>query len=184
MHAFATLSLASRAARTALLAASTLLTGLALAHGPAGHTPKNPMPMGSMPSNAPHTPVMEQKPWGIAGLPTQAQRTLEIQMTDNMRFAPATLEVKLGETVRLVAVNAGQVLHEIVIGTPEELQAHSEMMKKFPNMEHDEPYMAHVNARQRGEIVWTFNRPGEFQFACLIPGHFEAGMVGRITVRP
>ena len=105
-------------------------------------------------------------------------------MSDDMRFAPQAINVKLGETVRLVAVNAGQVLHEIVIGTPAELQAHAEMMKKFPNMEHDEPYMAHVAAGKQGAIVWTFNRPGDFEFACLIAGHFEAGMRGTIRVTP
>jgi uncharacterized cupredoxin-like copper-binding protein len=39
-----------------------------------------------------------------------------------------------------------------------------------------------VDAGQSGEIVWTFNRVGEFEFACLIAGHFQAGMVGTITV--
>ena len=76
------------------------------------------------------------------------------------------------------------MLHEIVIGTSEELKVHAEMMKKFPNMEHDEPYMAHVAAGKQGEIVWTFNRPGDFEFACLIAGHFEAGMRGTIRVAP
>jgi len=161
-----------------------LLSGVAFAlpaaaHGPAGHAPK-----GAMPHHTQHHAAPEQKAWGIAGQAKNAQRTIEIRMTDDMRFAPHAIEVKLGETVRLVAVNAGQVLHEIVIGTPEELKAHAEMMKKHPNMEHDEPYMAHVDPGQRGEIVWTFNRPGKFEFACLIPGHFEAGMVGHITVRP
>ncbi len=124
----------------------------------------------------------EQKDWGIAGDLKKVQRTIEIRMTDNMRFAPNQLQIKLGETVRLVAVNAGKVLHEIVIGTPQELKAHAEMMKKHPGMEHDEPYMAHVDPGQKGTIVWTFNRAGSFEFACLIPGHFEAGMIGRITV--
>jgi uncharacterized cupredoxin-like copper-binding protein len=156
----------------------------AAAHGPAGHAPKGPMSAGSVPHHAQHHAPAEQKPWGIAGEARNATRTLEIRMSDDMRFAPQAINVKLGETVRLVAVNAGQVLHEIVIGTPAELQAHAEMMKKFPNMAHDEPYMAHVDPGQRGEIVWTFNRPGTFAFACLIPGHFEAGMVGQITVRP
>ena len=127
--------------------------------------------------------MKEQKPWGIAGEAQAVSRTIEIRMTDDMRFSPDRIDVKLGETVRLVAVNAGQVLHEIVIGTPEELKAHAELMKKHPNMEHDEPYMAHVDPGQRGEIVWTFNRPGTFEFACLIPGHFEAGMKGTIHVR-
>jgi uncharacterized cupredoxin-like copper-binding protein len=125
----------------------------------------------------------EQKDWGIAGDPKRVGRTIEIRMGDDMRFAPARLEVKLGETLRLVALNRGRVMHEIVIGTPQELRTHAELMRKHPNMEHDEPYMAHVSPGKKGQIVWTFNRAGEFEFACLIPGHFEAGMIGRIVVR-
>lgn len=128
--------------------------------------------------------VKEQKPWGIAGDAKNARRTIEVKMTDDMRFTPDVIQVKLGETVRIVAVNQGKVLHEIVLGTPQELAEHAEMMKKFPNMEHDEPYMAHVDAGQRGGIVWQFNRVGSFEFACLIAGHFEAGMKGRIHVTP
>ena len=143
------------------------------AHSPAAHQNHH----------APSAAPAEQKDWGIAGDPKKVQRTIEIRMTDNMRFAPKEIQVKLGETVRLVAVNAGKVLHEIVIGTPQELKAHAEMMKKHPGMEHDEPDMAHVDPGQKGTIVWTFNRAGSFEFACLIPGHFEAGMIGRITVK-
>jgi uncharacterized cupredoxin-like copper-binding protein len=150
--------------------------GPAFAHGPQGH--------GTHHGHAAGPVVKEQKPWGIAGDAKDVSRTIEIRMTDDMRFAPSQITVRQGETVRLVAVNAGRVLHEIVIGTPEELATHAELMKKHPNMEHDEPYMAHVDPGQRGAIVWTFNRPGSFEFACLIPGHFEAGMKGRITVQP
>lgn len=128
--------------------------------------------------------VKEQKPWGIAGEPARARRTVDIRMTDDMKMAPNHIDVREGETLRIRAINAGKVLHEIVIGTSDELKAHAEMMKKFPNMEHDEPYMAHVSPGQRGEIVWTFNRPGNFEFACLIAGHFEAGMRGTIRVSP
>jgi uncharacterized cupredoxin-like copper-binding protein len=49
-------------------------------------------------------------------------------------------------------------------------------------MEHDEPHMAHVKPGKSESLVWTFNKPGEFDFACLIAGHFEAGMVGKIKV--
>jgi uncharacterized cupredoxin-like copper-binding protein len=58
------------------------------------------------------------------------------------------------------------------------------MMARFPNMAHDEPYMVHVDAGKRGEIVWHFNRAGSFEFACLIAGHYEAGMRGTVTVTP
>ncbi len=127
--------------------------------------------------------VKEQKPWGIAGDSKNARRTITIRMSDDMRFAPSHLDVKLGQTLRLRAENKGQVMHEIVIGTAQELQAHAEMMKKHPNMEHDEPYMAHVSPGKASDIVWTFNREGDFEFACLLPGHFEAGMRGTIRVR-
>ena len=161
------------ALNTFILSLGLLSLPLAQAHAPAAH--QNHHAQTAAPA--------EQKDWGIAGDLKKATRTIEIRMTDNMRFAPKAIQVKLGETVRLVAVNAGKVLHEIVIGTPQELKAHAEMMKKHPGMEHDEPYMAHVDPGQKGSIVWTFNRAGSFEFACLIPGHFEAGMIGRITVK-
>ena len=67
--------------------------------------------------------------------------------------------------------------------TKQVLDEHAALMQKFPNMEHDEPYMAHVPPGKTGEIVWTFNRAGEFDFACLIAGHYQAGMVGKIVVK-
>lgn len=124
----------------------------------------------------------EQKEWGIAGDAKPGVRTIEIKMTDAMRFTPDRIEVKQGETVRLVHRNAGKMMHEFVLGTKKDLDEHAALMTKFPNMEHDEPYMAHVRPGKTGEIIWTFNRPGEFDFACLIPGHYQAGMVGKIKV--
>ena len=125
----------------------------------------------------------EQKAWGIAGNATAVRRTVVLTMTDGMRFTPDHIEVKRGETVRIVARNDGKMLHEIVIGTKNELDEHAAMMLKFPDMQHDEPYMAHVPPGKVGEIVWTFNRAGEFDFACLIPGHYQAGMAGKISVK-
>lgn len=126
----------------------------------------------------------EQQPWGIAAKPGQARRTIDIRMTDDMRFTPDRLRVREGEVVQLRVINAGRVMHELVIGTRQALDEHAEMMRKHPNMEHDEPHMAHVAPGRTGTLVWHFNRPGEFDFACLIPGHYQAGMVGRITVVP
>jgi len=131
-------------------------------------------------SNAPV--VKEQTDWGIAGDAASVVRTIDVSMGDDMRFKPAQLVIKEGETIRFVVRNTGALLHEFVIGTKAENTKHAELMLKFPGMEHDEPYMAHVDAGKTGEIVWTFNRAGEFEFACLIAGHFQAGMVGTITV--
>jgi uncharacterized cupredoxin-like copper-binding protein len=126
--------------------------------------------------------VKEQKEWGIAGDAAAVNRTIDVNMGDDMRFKPGKLEIKKGETIRFRVKNTGALLHEFVIGTKAENAKHAELMMRFPGMEHDEPYMAHVDAGKTGEIVWTFNRTGNFEFACLIAGHFQAGMVGTITV--
>jgi uncharacterized cupredoxin-like copper-binding protein len=112
----------------------------------------------------------------------KADRTIQIHMSDNMVFSPKLIHVKPGQTIRFMIHNQGAVLHEFVMGTAKDLADHAELMKRFPDMEHDEPFMAHVMPGQTGEIHWTFNRAGEFEFACLMPGHMEAGMVGRIVV--
>ena len=93
----------------------------------------------------------EQKPWGIAGDAKSAKRTITLAMTDNMRFAPDRLEINRGETVKLVVRNDGKMLHEMVIGTRDELEKHAELMVKFPDMEHEEPYMVHVPPGKSGE---------------------------------
>ncbi len=158
-----------------LLIVGLLALPMVYAHSPNAHQAHH--------AKAQDVAPAEQKDWGIAGDLKKIKRRIEIRMTDDMRFTPNHIQVKLGETVRLVAVNTGKLLHEIVIGTPQELKAHAAMMKKHPGMAHDEPYMAHVDPGLKGEIVWTFNRAGTFEFACLIPGHFEAGMIGRISVK-
>ena len=128
--------------------------------------------------------IKEQKEWGIAGDAKAVTRTITLTMTDTMRFTPDKLDIKQGETIKLVIKNNGTMLHEMVIGTKKDLDEHAAMMVKFPGMEHDEPYMAHVAPGKSGQIIWTFNKPGSFDFACLIAGHYQAGMVGKITVLP
>lgn len=124
----------------------------------------------------------EQQLFGIAGDTTQARHSIDITMSDDMRFTPDRLEVREGQTLRLRIRNKGQVMHELVIGTPQQLDEHAALMQKFPGMAHEEAHMAHVGPGQRGEIVWHFNRAGEFDFACLINGHYQAGMRGKIIV--
>jgi len=126
----------------------------------------------------------EQQAWGIAGEARAVGRTVDIRMTDTMRFGPDRLEIRQGETVRFRIHNTGRIMHEFVIGTRQVLEEHAALMKRFPNMEHDEPYMAHVAPGKSGEVIWTFNRSGRFDFACLLPGHYDAGMTGRIDVVP
>ena len=124
----------------------------------------------------------EEKAFGREGDPKKVSRTVNVDMGDTMRFSPASLTVKQGETVRFVVKNNGKTMHEMVLGTMKELKEHAELMKKHPGMEHDEPYMAHVAPGKTERIVWQFNRAGEFYYGCLVPGHFDAGMIGKINV--
>ena len=109
-------------------------------------------------------------------------KTIEISMADTMRFSPAMLSIKSGDVVRFLVSNDGALQHEFVLGTPDSLSEHAKLMIKFPNMEHEEPYMAHVDPGKEMEIVWQFTKAGAFEFGCLLPGHFQAGMKGTITV--
>ena len=132
----------------------------------------------------PSKPVAaEQKEFGIAGDPAKVTRTITMSMSDIMRFDPSRIQVKQGETVKFIVKNNGKIMHEMVIGTMQDIQVHAELMKKHPGMEHDEPHMAHVQPGKTEEIVWQFNRPGEFNFVCLVAGHFEAGMIGKVSVK-
>jgi uncharacterized cupredoxin-like copper-binding protein len=149
----------------------SLAASLASAHGkpPAAAKPLDPA-------------TVEDTPFGRAGDPKRVTRTIKVDMRDTMRFSPSALRVKRGDTVRFVVTNRGKVLHELVIGAPEDLKKHAELMRKFPGMEHDAPHMTHVKPGKSGQIVWQFTQAGEYGFACLIPGHFEAGMAGTMIV--
>lgn len=165
-------------ARFVLAAAIGLaVSGSAFAHG------KNTHDADSKPEFVPAVLDMEKTDWGQTGDPTKVTRTITVTMNDEMEFVPNTIEVREGETVRILAKNAGEGLHEMVIGTKHHLMDHAAVMQKYPGMEHASPYMAHADKGQTAEIIWTFNKAGRFEFGCLIPGHFEAGMKGVVVVK-
>jgi uncharacterized cupredoxin-like copper-binding protein len=159
--------------RTLLAAAISIAfaSGQVLAHGDARHERKAAKPVST-----------EEKEFGREGDPKKASRTVKIDMSDKLRFAPASVTVKQGETVKFVVKNSGKLMHEMVLGTMQELKEHGAMMQKHPTMEHDEPYMAHVAPGKTESMVWQFTKAGEFYFGCLVPGHLEAGMIGQIRV--
>ena len=99
-----------------------------------------------------------------------------------MRFNPSSIEARQGETVRFVVKNSGQLKHELVLGTATELAEHAEVMKKFPEMEHADANMVTVAPGKTGEVIWRFTKAGKVDFACLQPGHFDAGMKGAVAV--
>ncbi len=119
---------------------------------------------------------------GHTGQRTKVSRTIEVDMADNMRFTPDKVAVTQGETIRFVIKNSGQLKHEFVMGTVKTLKEHYGMMKKFPAMEHADDNMLTVAPGQSGELIWQFSKSGAVNFACLQPGHYEAGMNGAIQI--
>ncbi|QKO20536.1 plastocyanin/azurin family copper-binding protein [Rhodoferax sp. BAB1] len=129
-----------------------------------------------------HGHVDEDTAIGKPGVAARVSRTITIEMNDSMRYTPADVQVKQGETIRFVVKNVGKVKHELSLGTQQELMEHLEQMKKFPDMEHDEPSKVTLAPGKQGEIVWQFTKAGPVNFACLMPGHYEAGMKGVVRV--
>lgn len=120
---------------------------------------------------------------GKPGDPNKVSRAIQVLMGDDMKFTPARINVKRGETIRFVVRNAGQTKHQIAIGSMAELKEHAKMMRKMPGMEHDEPNQVALDPGKSGELVWQFAKAGTVDFACLEPGHFEAGMIGAVSVK-
>jgi len=119
--------------------------------------------------------------FGRPGNPAKATRTVAVEASDAMRYNPAKIRVERGETVRFVITNTGAIKHEFVIDEPQSLQEHAELMRRFPDMDHAEPNQVIIAPGATETLVWQFTKAGEVDFACLIPGHFEAGMAGKIV---
>ena len=159
---------------TAILVALALgVAGISFAHGDKHDAPKAKYDYSKT----------EEMAFGKASDPKKAKRTVSIEMADTMRFTPAEITVKRGERVRFAAKNSGKLMHEMVLGTRKELEEHAAVMRKHPEMEHDEPNMLHVAPGKTGEMGWQFTKAGEFYYGCLVPGHFEAGMIGKVIVQ-
>jgi uncharacterized cupredoxin-like copper-binding protein len=123
---------------------------------------------------------------GEPGNPKRPARVIEVTMDEadgKMRFVPDRLEIKRGQQVKFVIRNAGLLEHEFVLATTAENVKHAEEMKKNPDMEHDDPNGRRVAANKQDMILWRFTKRGEFEYGCLIPGHREAGMTGKIVVK-
>jgi uncharacterized cupredoxin-like copper-binding protein len=149
--------------------AAVVLAALpAAAHGPETHEAK---------------PAAQAAALGVPGDPQARARTIVMTMSDEMRFTPNRFIVARGETIRFEVRNIGGLKHEMTLGTLDELTEHAALMQKFPEMEHEDPNAISVQPGKTGVLLWKFTRAGEFDFGCLVPGHFESNMKGKIVVK-
>lgn len=123
---------------------------------------------------------------GEPGDPKKPARVVQISMKEDdgkMLFIPDRIEVRRGEQVKFILRNNGEIQHEFMLASRAENDKHAELMKKYPDMEHDDPNGKTLETKKTAELVWKFTKAGEFEFACLIPGHREAGMHGKVVVK-
>ncbi|AWM91303.1 copper-binding protein [Pseudomonas sp. 31-12] len=135
----------------------------------------------------------------------KATRSVEVVMGD-MSFTSKAIDIKAGETVRFVLVNKGQLLHEFNLGDAAMHARHQQEMLKMQQsgmltptgmkemdhgsmagmdhgmMKHDDPNSVLVEPGKTAGLTWTFTKATSLEFACNIPGHYQAGMVGKLTV--
>jgi uncharacterized cupredoxin-like copper-binding protein len=123
---------------------------------------------------------------GEPGDPRKAFRVVEVTMQENqgtMSYQPSEVNVKRGEQIKFVIANAGLLAHEFILANSADNLKHAALMKKYPDMDHDDPNGKTVRPGAKAEILWRFTKTGTFEFSCLIPGHREAGMIGTVTVK-
>lgn len=138
------------------------------------------------PGGAPGHSHGDAAAYGKPGDPKKPARIISVVMAEKdgkMAFIPDRIEIRRGEQVKFALRNNGELDHELVLATLEENLKHAIEMQKNPDMEHDDPNAKRLAPKKTGEIVWQFTKAGEFDFSCLIPGHREAGMTGKIIVK-
>lgn len=127
-----------------------------------------------------------ETPYGRPGDSSKGGRVIHIVMTETdsgMTFTPQRIEVTKGEQVQFVLRNGGELEHELVIGTLDANRVHAEAMAAHPDMVHEDANAKRLGAKTSGVLRWQFTRAGTFEYACLIAGHREAGMVGTVVVK-
>jgi len=119
---------------------------------------------------------------GQPGHPDRIDRSIAVIASDTMRYDPPEITVRPGETIRFEVKNHGKLRHEFTIGDATEQRAHSEMMKRDPDMVHNDPNTITVEPGVAKTLVWQFGEAGELEIGCHVPGHYEAGMLAPVRV--
>ncbi len=117
---------------------------------------------------------------GEPGDPADADRTVEVQTTDSLKFDPASIEVAAGATITFVVTNDTSVPHEFVLGDEAYQDSHGDAMAN-EEMNHEGNAVT-LEPGDTQELTWTFSDAGEVIYACHVAGHYASGMRGTISV--
>lgn len=140
-------------------------------------------------NDQPHEKAYELSDHAAIGLPAAGAvrtRTIAIDVSEStggtMRFNPDAITIEQGEVVRFLINNTGEEAHEFFLGSFDEIAKHQRWMRGNHGMRHDAPNSVTIPSGATANLDWTFSDIANLEFACLIPGHREAGMWGVIIV--
>ena len=119
---------------------------------------------------------------GQPGKYSEITKILSINASDQMNFSPSGIELKSGQTIEFVVTNTGQLPHEFVLGTREQIEMHRQEMRDMPDMKHSDNNTLSLKPGETKTLIWKFTSVGDFLAACTLPGHYEAGMITKINV--
>jgi len=109
-------------------------------------------------------------------------RTIEVTALDDLAYDPASIEVETGETVTFVVTNAGDLMHEFVVGDMEMQETAEQQMSEGMGEHMEAMATLTVDPGDTAETTITFDEPGELLYACHVEDHYVGGMVGTITI--
>lgn len=156
----------------------TVLSGMAIAPAVWAHGDEHIDPN----MKVDHPIEARETDFGRQGMTREVTRTIDISMGDMLRMIPDNLEIAQGETVRLRIRNDGTASHVFVLGTRAEIARRADLLMKNPGTEYADASAISAAPGKTSEIIWQFTKPGTFLYACVIPGHWEMGMQGMVTV--
>lgn len=140
-------------------------------------TPSTGMPMASAESGVAFA-------WGEPAEASDADRVIEVIMTDGLRFEPDAVDVNVGETVTFKLTNSGQMPHDFTLGDQQTQDEHEAQMAGggMSGTGQNESNALTLRTGEEGELTWRFTAPATILFGCHVPGHYDAGMVGDLTI--
>lgn len=119
---------------------------------------------------------------GYPGRVSDINQTIQVSLGPSMGISPANFKFNQGDTIRFYVFNNDQLKHEFVIGDKAEMQEHAALMRRMPEMKHDEGNAVTLEPGEIRQMIWTFSEKGIFEAACHLPGHYEAGMKAVVEV--
>ncbi len=127
--------------------------------------------------------------------PLTAGRTVDIQMSE-FHFNPPEPRLKAGETVTLTVINRGAVDHEFMLGRDSShgdgyerdflrgVRTEVRMSQGSTFTDGDHGKMMLIQPGGKGELTMKVppDRKGEWEMGCFLPGHYQAGMKGKVLI--